>query len=108
MIFANGPEVQEPLRLSFGDPTAGEPGFDLARTLPINLPVIPSQVTLGPVTENPEYRPPPKPWTERWPGLFYVALGSAGVVLLGLLGLIARQALARHDQTHPGPVEARS
>ena len=47
--------------------------------------------------DNPIYQPTPKPWTERWPWLVYMVLGVASVVLLGILIVLGRQAMARHD-----------
>jgi hypothetical protein len=97
LVIENKPDLKGPLRLYFGNPNAKEPGYDFAASVPDNLRV-PSDphvtMKLGAVQENPEYRPTPKPWTERWPGLIYVALGLASVALLGILGVIARQALA--------------
>jgi hypothetical protein len=98
VIFAGAADQQEPLRLYFGNPSAPKPGYDFDQTVTAAQEKEAAPATLGPVEANPEYRPQPKPWTERWPGLIYVALTLTSVVLLGLLGLIARQALVRHDQ----------
>ena len=52
---------------------------------------------------NPTYRPPPLPWTERRPGLVYAVLGLASAALLVILGLLARDAVRRHDSAEVAP-----
>jgi hypothetical protein len=98
LLFTDPAGPNESLRLYFGNPSAVAPGYELDRTLTAAQEKAAAPARLGPVEANPDYRPPPKPWTERWPGLIYAALGGTSLVLLGLLGLIARRALARHDQ----------
>jgi hypothetical protein len=88
-----------PLQLYFGNPAADTADYDFARLLPATLAPPPVRVpseSAG-VQDNPIYRPTPKPWTERWPWLVYVVLGIASLVLLGILTLLGRQAIARHD-----------
>ncbi len=89
-------DAQGPPRLYFGNPNAPAPGYDFARTLPAAIEPAPAETTLGARQANPDYRPPPKPWTERYPWAVYVVLGVASAVLLGLLGLLGREAIARH------------
>jgi hypothetical protein len=99
VVFANGADLAWPLRLYFGNPAAKQPGYDLAKDLPDRLE--PARLTPGAVLANPQYRPPeapPKPWTERWPWLVYTVLGLASLVLLSLLGLLGRAAIARQDR----------
>jgi hypothetical protein len=87
-----------PLRLYFGNPRATPPNYDFARTLPSRAPRKPVQASLsGPVERNPAYQPPPLPLSERWPWLIYLVLGAASLVLLGILAVLARQVMARHD-----------
>jgi hypothetical protein len=87
-----------PLRLYFGNPQATPPHYDFARTLPARAPQQPAQASLsGPVERNPEYQAPPLPLSERWPWLIYLVLGAASLVLLGVLAVLARQVMARHD-----------
>jgi hypothetical protein len=47
---------------------------------------------------NQDGRPPPVPLTERWPWMVYVVLGTGSLVLLIILVLLAREAMARHDR----------
>ena len=104
VIFASSEDLVWPLRLYFGNPKAFVPEYDFAKNLPVLIEPAPISVQLGPRTANPTYRPPPKKWTERWAGLVYVVLGFAGAVLLGILWILARQAMARHDAGRVGAV----
>jgi hypothetical protein len=105
VVFARSPDLAAPLRLYFGNPNAQAPRYDFDVNLPPRLDPPPARAELGPVSANPEYRPTPKPLTERWPWLVYVVLSAASLVLLGILGLLAREAVARHDASGP-PSEA--
>jgi hypothetical protein len=99
VVFARPPAGAEPLRLYFGNPRAILPNYDFAANLPVDLSPAPVRASLVPPPQpNPDWRPEPKPWTERWPGLVYVVLAGASLVLLSLLGLLAREAIHRHDQ----------
>jgi hypothetical protein len=97
VVFEPKPELTQPLRLYFGNPNAGAPHYDFAGALPATLKPAPERGSLEGLTRNPEYRPPPKPWTERWPWLVYLVLGSAAAVLLAILGALGREAVRRHD-----------
>jgi hypothetical protein len=90
--------VQSPLRLYFGNPEATDPRYDFAAELPADITPPPARLALTTGREaNPEYRPLPKPLTERLPWLVYVVLTVAGLALAGLLGVLARGAIARAD-----------
>jgi hypothetical protein len=97
VVFEPKPDLAQPLRLYFGNPNAGAPHYDFAATLPATFNPAPERGSLEGLTRNPDYRPPPKPWTERWPWLVYVVLGSAAAVLLGVLGALGREAVRHHD-----------
>jgi hypothetical protein len=97
VVFSR-PASAAPLRLYVGNPKAGSPHYDFAASLPDKLAPPPLRTSLGELAKNPDYRPPPKPWTERWPWLVYVVLGTASLVLLAILAGLAREALARHDR----------
>lgn len=98
VIFDPPADVAPPLRLYFGNPDAAAPHYDFAATLPPELKLAPLRGSLGDLTKNPDYRPPLLPWSERWPWLVYVVLSLASLVLLLLLGLLGREAIARHDR----------
>jgi hypothetical protein len=101
VIFAPPADLTSPLRLYFGNPDAAAPHYDFAATLPQELRPAPLRASLDERTKNPEYKPPPQPWSERWPWLVYVVLSVASLVLLGILGLLGREAIARHDRSPP-------
>jgi hypothetical protein len=101
-VIFRTPGAAAPLRLYYGNPKATPPGYDFASTLPTKIDA--SETSLADDQQrqpNPQYQPPPKPWTERSPWLVYVVLGAASLVLLGLLGLLGREAIARHDAAAP-------
>lgn len=103
VIFARA-GVVGPLRLYFGNPNGRAPQYDFARNLPETLAPSPDRCITGTVAEpNPVYQPVPKPWTERFPWAVYVILSAACLVLFGILGLLAKDAIARADgtSTHP-------
>jgi len=97
VVFEPKPELAQPLRLYFGNPKAAAPHYDFAEALPATLNPAPERGSLEAPTRNPEYHPPLKPWTERWPWLVYLVLGAAAAVLLGILGALGREAVRRHD-----------
>ncbi len=103
VVFEPKPDLAQPLRRYFGNPRAAAPHYDFAETLPSALSPAPERGSLEGVTHNPDYRPPLKPWTERWPWLVYLVLGSAAAVLLGILGALGREAVRRHDAAAAKP-----
>jgi hypothetical protein len=103
VIFDPPADMTPPVRLYFGNPDAAAPHYDFAATRPPELKPTPLRGSLGELTKNPDYRPPPLPWSERWPWLVYVVLSVASLVLLVLLALLGREAIARHDRTASTP-----
>jgi hypothetical protein len=101
VIFARGQDLGWPLRLYVGNPRAAEPHYDFAAGLAEVVSPAPDRAAIGPQAANPTYRPEPKPWTERWPWVIYVVLGTASLVLLILLGLLAREAVSRRGAVEP-------
>jgi hypothetical protein len=94
------------LRLFFGNPDAVAPNYDFARNLPAQLPRPPVRASLGAIEANPDFVPPPKPLTERWPWLIYVVLGAAGIVLGLVILSLARSTIAAHDRQCGAPTVA--
>lgn len=92
-------KLQRPLRLYYGNPSAGAPNYDFQKRLPAEIKPPPATVTLGPREGNPAYRPPPPTLQERMPWLIYVILGIACLSLLAILTALARTVIRRHDAT---------
>src|SRR5262249_50222412 len=104
VVFAR-PAGGGPLRLYFGQPRApgarhdlsGGPAAAAARGPPPRRAPPRAGAGLWPVEVTPDYRPPPKPWTERWPYLVDAVLAGASAVLVGILLVLARSSIRRHD-----------
>ncbi len=89
-------EAGEP-QLFFGNPNAELPNYDFARNLPEKLAPQPARTELKTAARNPNFVPPPQPFTERFPWLIYVVLSSVSVVLAGMIVSLSRAAIMIHD-----------
>lgn len=67
--------------LYYGNAQASFPEYDLARRMPAGEP---ATAALGPETPNPDFREPPKPFTEQRPGLLWALMGVSIAVLGGV------------------------
>ena len=85
--------ASEPVRLYFGNAKVPAPHYDFANVLPSRPPTEPAHATVGSVTANPEYKPEPKPLTERVPWLIYVVLAVSSVALGAILFSLAQAAM---------------
>ena len=85
------------LRLFFGNPRADLPVYDFARNLPATLAAPPARSELKSATRHLNFVAPPQPFTERFPWLIYVVLGSVTVVLAGMIVSLSRAAIMIHD-----------
>ena len=103
VVFTPTPALALPLKLYVGQPKANRPQYDYDSLLPTILEPDPTRGTLGEVQKNPNYIPPAKPLTERWPWLVYVVLTVASLALLGILTTLGREAISRHDQRAQPP-----
>ena len=99
IIFAQPDESKLPLKLYFGNQDAETANYDFARNLPEALPVVPVRATLSQAESNPQYIPSPKAFTERFPALIYIALGSVSLVLGAVIMNLSKAAIANHDAT---------
>lgn len=103
VVFARpASEAGEP-QLFFGNPRAELPVYDFARNLPEKLSPPPTRSESKPAARNPNFVPPPQPFTERFPWLIYVVLGSVSVVLAGVIVSLSRAAIAIHDSNAAAP-----
>jgi len=105
MVFAAPEEGKYalPLKLFAGNPNVGQPNYDQAPKVLPETKFAPPFAELGDVRQNPAWVPPPPTLNERVPWLVYVVLGAACLILLAILGGLARQAIQRHDQAQASP-----
>lgn len=98
ILFQRTADMIGPLRLCMGNPNAGEPGYDIARTLGI-APTAQQHATLGDPYANPGYVVPAdtRPLLDRKPWATNVVFGIVISALAGLLALTARKAIQAHD-----------
>lgn len=101
VVIENRPELVGPLRACFGHALAEPPNYDFARNLPATLDPPPARLEPGTRADNPDYIPPPLPFTERFPLLIHGALGLVCLLLAALVIQLARRVLARHDARAP-------
>ena len=87
----------EPLKAFVGNEKTLPGRYDIQNRLPATITPPPDAVQVGPIMENPTYVPPPVPLHEKMPWLVYVVLGIACLILLGILALLAKAAVARAD-----------
>ena len=99
VVFARRPSDPGELRLYFGNPHAEMTNYDFARNLPPKLAPSPTRVPIGVSLRNPNFVPPPQPFTERFPWLIYAVLGSVTVILAAVIASLSRTAIAIHDAT---------
>jgi hypothetical protein len=97
VVFLKSAEIQWPVKVYFGNPAAINPNYDFGKTLPNDLDPAPVRLHIAPgeAQRNPDYQAPPVPWSEQHPWLVYAVLGFASVVLLAIMGMLGKQAMAR-------------
>lgn len=101
IIFEQPDNSKLPLKLYFGNQDAETANYDFARNLPEALPVVPVRASLSKAESNPQYVPAPKAFTERFPALIYIALGSVSLVLGAVIMNLSKVAIANHDAASP-------
>lgn len=97
VVFARPALEVGELRLFFGNPQGESPHYDFARNLAEELEPAPVRTVLQKVEENPDFVPPPQPFTERFPWLIYVVLGAVTAVLAAVILSLSRTAITLHD-----------
>ena len=94
VIFDGASAAPGVMRLYYGNARALAPRYDLAARLPAESGRMTTRLVLEPQRDNPNYRPEPKPFSERSPWLVYVVLAAAGIVLAAILVSLARASAA--------------
>ena len=96
IVFARPTPPETDLSLYFGNPSADLPKYDFAGNLPENPSVL-VRAGLKETFQNPDFVPPPQPFTERFPWLIYFVLGSVAMCLLVVITNLAKTAIVIHD-----------
>ena len=98
VLFENKGSVKLPLRMFVGNSKAAAPRYDFENELPARLSVEPLTCEIGSLQPNPDYRPEPKPLTERVPWLIYAVLAVSSIALGFILMSLVR-ATRRNGRT---------
>lgn len=99
LVYELKQPIAPPLRLYFGNANVPAPHYDFANVLPSQRANEATNVTIGSVTTNPDYKPEPKPLTERVPWLIYVVLVASSIALGFILLSLARSAMRLKTST---------
>jgi hypothetical protein len=92
LVFDLKQPVSQPLRLYFGNESVAAPHYDFEKELTARLSKEPGHTNLYVVQPNRDYKPEPKPLTERVPWLIYVVLAASSIALAFVLFSLARTA----------------
>lgn len=98
LVFELKEPASQPLRLYFGNTSVPAPHYDFETELQSKPSLEPVHSTFGDVTANPEYRPEPRPLTERVPWLIYLVLAISSIALAFILFSLARNAMRGSTQ----------
>lgn len=93
LVYELKEHTSQPLRLYFGSTNVPAPHYDFENELPSRLSSEPGHSTFGNVIANPEYKPAPRPLTERVPWLIYLVLTASSIALAFILFSLARSAM---------------
>jgi hypothetical protein len=107
LYFELKESAQQPLKLYFGNATADAPHYDFEKELSAKLKAPAIRAAVGAFVANPNYSPPPLPFTERLPWLIYVVLTISSVALALILFSLAR-ATMRLEGTTEGKTEVKT
>lgn len=97
-VFELKGQAASPLRLFFGNEDVPAPHYDFEKEVAARLSKEPVNSQLGEVLANREYKPEPKPLTERVPWLIYVVLAASSIALAFVLWSLARTATRLNTQ----------
>ncbi|MEN3325531.1 MAG: hypothetical protein V7638_338 [Acidobacteriota bacterium] len=92
LVFEMKAPAALPLRLFFGNENVPAPHYDFEKEVAARVSKEPVHSQLGDVLANRDYKPEPKPLTERAPWLIYVVLAASSIALAFVLWSLARTA----------------
>ena len=98
LVFELKQPDAQPLRLYFGNENVSAPHYDFEKEVVARLSKEPVHSSLGDVRANRDYKPEPKPLTERVPWLIYVVLAASSLALAFVLLSLARTATRLNTQ----------
>lgn len=98
LVFELKQPVAQPLRLYFGNEHVPAPHYDFEKEVAARLSKEPVHSFFGEVHANDDYKPEPKPLTERVPWLIYVVLAASSIALALVLLSLARTATRLNTQ----------
>ncbi|HSE18511.1 MAG TPA: DUF3999 family protein [Pyrinomonadaceae bacterium] len=98
LVFELKAPAAPPLRLFFGNESVSAPHYDFEKEVAARLTKEPVRSSLGDVSDNLEYKPEPKPLTERVSWLIYVVLAISSIALAFVLFSLARTATRLNTQ----------
>ena len=98
LVFELKQPASQPLRLYFGNENVPPPHYDFENEVAARLTKEPAHSSLGAVSANQDYKPEPKPLTERVPWLIYLVLAASSIVLAYVLLSLARTATRLNTQ----------
>ena len=93
LVYELKERASQPLRLYFGNASVPAPHYDFENELKSKVSSEPGHSTFGDVNANPEYKPEPRPLTERVPWLIYIVLAISSIALAFILLSLARTAM---------------
>ena len=93
LVFELKEPTSQPLRLYFGNASVPAPHYDFETELESKPFSQPAHSEFSNVIANPEYRPAPRPLTERVPWLIYLVLAISSIALAFILFSLARSAM---------------
>jgi hypothetical protein len=104
LVFELKPPAAQPLRLFFGNENVPAPHYDFEKEVAARLSKEPVHSSLGYVLANRDYKPEPKPLTERVPWLIYLVLAASSIALAFVLFSLARTATQiGHQEAQKAP-----
>jgi Protein of unknown function (DUF3999) len=98
LVFELKAPAAPPLRLFFGNENVPAPHYDFEKEVAARLSKEPVHSQLGDVLANLDYKPEPKPLTERVPWLIYLVLAASSIALAFVLWSLARTATRLNPQ----------
>jgi hypothetical protein len=104
LVYELKPPAPQPLRLFFGNENVPAPHYDFEKEVAARLSKEPVHSSLGYVLANRDYKPEPKPLTERVPWLIYLVLAASSIALAFVLFSLARTATQiGHQEAQKAP-----